>query len=178
MEKNPQIFISYAHDDELFADKILSFSNKLRSKGIDAIIDQYEDSPPEGWHRWMENQIMQSDYVLVVCTQLYYQKCHCIDNKAGRGVSWEVLIIYQHLYDSHSNNTKFILVIFENDDWDNVLIPLKSATIYNVGETKDFDDLYWRLRDKKKVEKPPLGELTPLPTKERVQVFFFIVNKY
>lgn len=33
------------------------FANKLRSEGIDAILDQYEEAPSEGWPRWMENSI-------------------------------------------------------------------------------------------------------------------------
>ncbi|WP_455810073.1 SEFIR domain-containing protein [Clostridium butyricum] len=44
----PKVFISYAHDTEQFADKVLEFSNTLRSYNIDANIDQYEECPPEG----------------------------------------------------------------------------------------------------------------------------------
>ena len=40
-----KVFISYAWEDDRFAEKVLNFSNKLRSKGIDANIDQYEENP-------------------------------------------------------------------------------------------------------------------------------------
>lgn len=45
-EINPKVFISYSQDSVEFADKVLDLSNKLRREGIDAILDQYEESPP------------------------------------------------------------------------------------------------------------------------------------
>jgi hypothetical protein len=70
-EKNPKVFISYCQENLDFSDKVLKFSNNLRSEGIDTILDQYEESPREGWVRWMENSISSSDYVIVICTEEY-----------------------------------------------------------------------------------------------------------
>lgn len=53
MENNPKVFISYAHKNQAYEDKVLELANRLRSEGIDAMIDQYEEAPPEGWPRWM-----------------------------------------------------------------------------------------------------------------------------
>ena len=74
MNTNPKVFISYTHDNIDHADKVLLFSNKLRSEGIDTILDQYEDSPPEGWPKWMDRQIKNVDYVLMICTSTYYKR--------------------------------------------------------------------------------------------------------
>ena len=41
---NPIVFISYSQDSLSFSDKVLDFSNRLRSEGIDAILDQYEEA--------------------------------------------------------------------------------------------------------------------------------------
>lgn len=79
----------------------------LRSEGIDANIDLYEEAPVEGWPRWMENQINNSDFVLVVSSKSYFEKCYSESHK-GKGISWEVNIVYQHIYDANSTNTKFI----------------------------------------------------------------------
>ena len=49
----PTVFISYSHDSEEHADRALALGNRLRKQGVDAILDQYEDSPPEGRTRWM-----------------------------------------------------------------------------------------------------------------------------
>lgn len=36
-ENNPIVFISYSQDSLTFADRILKFSNKFRSEGIDVL---------------------------------------------------------------------------------------------------------------------------------------------
>ena len=60
------VFISYSHDSDDLCDKVLELSNYLRDNGIDSNIDQYEECPPEGWPRWMENQIRTAEFVIVV----------------------------------------------------------------------------------------------------------------
>lgn len=62
--ENPVAFISYTHDSEDHQNQVLEFANKLRSEGIDAVLDQYEESPKEGWPRWMDRQIHNADYDL------------------------------------------------------------------------------------------------------------------
>lgn len=170
MNTNPKVFISYSHQDADYEDKVLSFANKLRKEGIDANIDLYEESPPEGWPRWMENQIRNADFVLVVCDKSYYEKCYS-DHK-GKGVSWEVNIVYQHIYDASTENTKFIPIFFDYDDMQYILTPLKAFTYYNVGDDNEYEKLYWRLRGVSRAQKPSLGKLKPLPEKERKTMFF------
>lgn len=167
MAYNLKVFISYAHEGSAISDIVLKFSNKLRSKGIDSSIDQYETSPPEGWPRWMENQISQSNYVLIFCTKMYHDKFYQHDGKSGKGVSWEVSIIYQLLYDSTGTNTKFIPIVLDTQEIQYVPTPLKSATFYNINDDVEFDKLYWRLLGINTIEKPSLGKLEPLPEKER-----------
>ena len=70
------VFISYSHDSDDLCDKVLELSNYLRDNGIDSNIDQYEECPPEGWPRWMENQIRTAEFVIVVCTALYLKKSY------------------------------------------------------------------------------------------------------
>ena len=48
MSKHPKVFISYSHQNTEYENKILSFANNLRSEGIDANIDLYEEAPTEG----------------------------------------------------------------------------------------------------------------------------------
>lgn len=171
MSENPKVFISYSHQDASYENKILDFANHLRSEGIDANVDLYEESPVEGWPRWMENQINESDFVLIVNSKSYYEKCYSDDQKS-KGISWEVNIVYQHLYDASTINTKFIPVFFEKEDEQYILTPLKSFTFYNIGEKESFEKLYWRLRGIPKTQKPPLGKLRPVPKKEQRTMFF------
>lgn len=169
MSEHPKVFVSYSHQNQEYENKILELTNHLRAEGIDANVDLYEESPEEGWPRWMENQINNSDFVLVVNSKSYFEKCY---SKSGKGISWEVNIIYQHIYDMSAINTKFIPIYFDESDKQYILPPLKSFTFYNVGEKEGFDKLYWRLRGFTKTEKPPLGKLRPLPQKEKKSIFF------
>lgn len=170
MENNPKVFISYAHKNQAYEDKVLELANRLRSEGIDAMIDQYEEAPPEGWPRWMEHQIMESEFVLVLCEETYYQKLY--SEKKGKGVVWEANIVYQMLYDTAAETNKFIAVFFDDADQQYIPTPLKPYTYYNLLDEKQYDRLYWRFRGVTNSKKPPLGELKPLPEKERKTMFF------
>lgn len=168
-ETNPKVFISYSHDSKEHQDRVLEFSNKLRGEGIDCIIDQYEDSPPEGWPKWMDRNVKKSDFVLVVCTETYYNRVIGTDEK-GNGIKWESTLIYQQLYNSGSHNTKFIPVIFKDGKFENIPEPLQGSTFYNADDKDAYEKLYWRLRGQK-AKKPELGKLRELPEKERKTLF-------
>jgi hypothetical protein len=70
----PKVFISYSHDSLAHADRVRELSDRLRADGIDCTIDQYEVLPPGGWPRWMDKQIRDADFVLMVCTETYYRR--------------------------------------------------------------------------------------------------------
>jgi hypothetical protein len=172
MEQNLKVFISYCQENIDFSNKVLELSNKLRDEGIDTILDQYEESPVEGWPRWMENSINKSDNVIVICTEEYLNRLQGnAPMGVGRGVKWESNIIYQHLYNNDSLNLRFIPVVFNSSDVNYIPLPLQGATYYDVSSPKRYDDLYWRLRGINKKEKPSLGKLRPLPRKDRKSLF-------
>lgn len=168
-EKNPTVFISYSHDSKEHQDRVLRLSNKLRSEGIDCSLDQYEDSPLEGWPKWMDRQVKNSDFILVVCTETYYSKVLGVDEK-GMGIKWESTLIYQQLYNAGANNAKFIPIIFDDGKFEHIPEPLQGATFYDVDNSHDYDKLYWRLRGVRAV-KPELGTPRELPVKERKTLF-------
>lgn len=70
----PRVFISYSHDSPEHMSHVKTLSDRLCSEGVDSNIDQYEQSPSEGWPRWMVRQIREADFVLVVCTQRYLRR--------------------------------------------------------------------------------------------------------
>lgn len=170
-DKNPKVFISYSHDSKEHQDKVLVFSNKLRSEGIDCILDQYEESPPEGWPRWMDKYIRITDYVVMICTDDYYKRVMGLEEEGiGLGARWEGNLIYQHLYNSGTLNYRFIPVVFNDGNKKNIPEPIQGSTYYNVDDSQQYDNLYWRLRGVK-TKKPELGKLRELPAKERRTLF-------
>jgi len=112
-----KVFISYSHDSEEHAKRVLSFTNLLVKDGIDCILDQYTPHPAEGWPRWMDRNITEADFVFMICTRTYYNRVMGLEETGtGPGVKWEGNLIYNKLYKNDSVNEKFIPVLFKHED--------------------------------------------------------------
>ena len=169
---SPKVFISYSHDSQEHKERVLALADRLREDGIDSSIDQYEDSPPEGWQRWMLNQVEAADYALIVCTQQYDRRFRGQEEVGkGKGVTWEGGMIIQELYDAQGQNSKFIPVTFTSEDSEFIPSPLRSATFYRLSTPDGYELLYRRLTNQPRTRKPVLGKLRTLPHRERKQLF-------
>lgn len=170
--EHPKVFISYSHDSPEHMDRVLELSKRMRQEGIDCHIDQYEDSPPEGWPRWMTRQIEKADFVLVICTETYDRRFRGIEETGkGLGVKWEGAVVTQELYDAESNNTKFIPAGFSSADLAHIPVILRGANRYDLITKEGYEALYRRLTGQPRVVKPNLGEIQPMPPLVRKQNF-------
>lgn len=146
-----QVFISYSHGAPTHMEGVLRLSNNLRAFGIETVLDQYLHTPPEGWPRWMEKAIRTADFVLVVCSASYLESATGSATDRGRGVKWEEHLIYQHMYNSGTLNTRFIPVLLDGERENSIPTPLQSATHYRVSSASladpGFIKLYHRLVD-------------------------------
>lgn len=118
----------------------------------------------------MERQVKESDFVLVISNEDYYNKINQLDGKT-KGINWEVNIVYQLLYDDNCENNKFIPVTFNSTDSDFILSPLKPFTIYDVSGNDGFNRLLNRLHGISNTVKPPIGSYEPLEPKEAKTLF-------
>ena len=170
----PKVFISYSWDSDKHKDDVLNLADRLRNDGIDCNIDQYEVSPPEGWPHWMRNQVDQSDFVLVVCTEQYQRRFQGKEKLGrGKGVTWEGAIINQFLYD-RVTNTKFIPVIFSPQAESHIPTELRRFTYYlldfkSLDTDKGYEALYRHLTNQPQNKKPKLGKRRSLPPRQRQQ---------
>lgn len=160
----PKVLISYSHDSPEHAGHVLKLTSRLREDGIDCTIDQYVVVPEEGWPRWMDKRIRDANFVLIVCTETYYQRAMG-DEQPGRGlgVRWEAHLIYQYIYGAGTTNTKFIPVLFEGGSPLHIPTPLQSTNHYFVDTMEGYEDLYRRLTNQARAIKPELGKLRSLP---------------
>jgi SAM-dependent methyltransferase len=171
-ESNPKVLIIYSHETEEHMDRVLSLSDRLRTDGIDCIIDQYETSPPEGWPRWSDNQIEESNFILIVCTKTYEERFKSIEEQGkGKGVKWEGLIILQRFYESEANNRKFIPIIFSPNDQSHIPTILRGTNFYNVDTNDGYEALYRHITDQPNVIKPRIGNIKSMPPRSRKQEF-------
>ena len=168
----PKVFISYSHDSPEHADRVLDLSNHLCADGIDCILDQYEDSPPEGFPRWMDRQIHDADFVLMICTRTYFRRVMGTEKPdAGRGVAWESTLIYQYIYNAGSSNRRFIPVLLEGAYSSDIPTPWQGVRYYRPDTSEGYESLYRRLTDQPFTVKPALGKLRKMPPRERKQGF-------
>jgi hypothetical protein len=114
----------------------------------------------------MDRKVRESKYVLMVCTEPYYHRVMGEEEPGkGLGIRWEGHLIYQHLYSAGAINRRFIPVIFSADHRRFIPTPVQGATYYDLSTPHGYDDLYGRLTDQPKAEKPQLGRRRPLPTR-------------
>ena len=169
---SPKVFISYSHDSQEHKDQVLELADRLREDGIDCTIDQYEESPAEGWQRWMLNQVEEATFVLVACTEQYDRRFRGREEMGrGKGATWEGGVIIQELYDDQGQNSKFVPITLTLEDGNFIPSPLRGATSYRLNTADGYELLYRRLTNQPRTRKPELGKLRTLAPRDRKQVF-------
>lgn len=157
-----RVFISYSHDSPPHMEWVLKLASRLRSDGVDAWIDRYAAAPPEGWPRWMQRQIQESDFIILVCTKNYKARFEGrVPAGEGNGATWEGLIANQILYEDASRNHFFIPVIPPYGDLSDIPIILRSFTCYDLKAHDQYDALYRHITGQPEVLPDPLGEKNP-----------------
>lgn len=173
-QKNPRVFISYSHDRDVWQQKngdpethrkrVFQLAERLRGEGVECIIDQHMANPPEGWPRWMMNQIEEADFVLVIGTETYDRRFRGKEAPdKGFGSQWEGAIITQELYEANGRNQKFIPVIFESSDARHIPLTLRNATHYNVTNDENYNELYYYLTNQPPYIPTALGPIRQRP---------------
>jgi hypothetical protein len=170
----PKVLISYSHDSAEHSKAILELANQFRKDGIDVTIDQYEPDPIEGWLKWMEKRIEESDYVLIVFTEGYYKSSRQENiSGVGKGVAWESQLIEVELYANNTNQRRFIPVVLRDDDREWIIKSMQHFTWYvldnySLDESSGYEKLYRILTNQPKHTRPKLGRLKQLAEREQI----------
>lgn len=170
----PKVFISYSHDSNEHRENVLALSQRLRQDGIDTQLDRYPNgTPPEGWPRWMLNQLDDANFVLVVCTETYYRRFRGYEQPGkGKGADWEGALITQEIYDSRSNTTKFVPIFLGVAVDAHIPEPLRKDSYYALTSEDAYQSLYDFLLGQAGVEPGPLGELKSRPRRQGMALTF------
>jgi len=123
-------------------ERVLALADRLRSQGIDAMIDRFMDAPSAGWPRWCAREIRNADFVLMVCTETYRRRVDLEEEPGkGHGVLWEARLINQELYDAGSVSVKFVPVLLAAGSPDDVPTPVRGMSIFEVETGRGFEGL-------------------------------------
>jgi tetratricopeptide (TPR) repeat protein len=169
-----RVFISYSHDSLEHRANILDLTQELRRAGIDAQIDQFiENSPPLSWPLWMNEQIDQSNFVLIVVTETYATRFMNREQPGrGLGVRWEGNIITSELYYASDDRVKFIPIVVSARDSTHIPTPLRLTTWYDVGiaGNRNLKPLLRHLLNHPAVVAEPIGPVLDLESSETSEV--------
>jgi len=141
---------------------VLNFATTLRNRGIDAILDQWDLKPGNDLAHFMETELSNSDFVVMVCTEQYVEKA----NTGKGGVGYEKMIMTSSLLQK-IDNSKVIPIIRQISK---VGVPtfLSSKLYIDFSNDKDeeynLDELLRTLLNAPLFEKPKIGNnpFTPL----------------
>lgn len=106
----PTAFISYSWDSEGHKQWVAALGARLRSDGIDLMLDEWHLRPGDQLPHFMERAIRDSDFVLIVCTPSYKSKS---DDRSG-GVGFEGNIIGGEVLSGVSDR-KFVPILREGE---------------------------------------------------------------
>src|SRR6266404_1674090 len=106
IEPPPRVLISYAWEDAAHNQWVKDLGTKLRTDGVDIILDAWSTALGDRLPYFMEEAVRDSDFVVYICTPEYKRKS---DHRI-RGVGYEGNVITAELY-ATSNERKFIPVL-------------------------------------------------------------------
>jgi HEAT repeat protein len=143
--------------------------------GLQVFIDQNRDEQEEKvpWPIWMEDKIDVADFVLLVCTELYWKKVRQkVPADVGQGVCWEANLIYNWLYERKLNTTKFIPVLLSPKQERFIPGPLKGTRRFMLNSQSDYDHLCALLTGQHRIHFPKQGEHLPTMAQRTVRPLF------
>ncbi|HLX07295.1 MAG TPA: SEFIR domain-containing protein, partial [Thermoanaerobaculia bacterium] len=153
----PRVFVSYSHDSDEHMQAVRALAERLIRLGCDCVLDQYESHPAKGWAQWMDRQLDEADFVLVVCTEGYYRKAKGKRPRAGLGVRFESVLIVQDLYDAGMWNERFIPVLLHELPAELILRPLRGFNHYRLDRPESFEELLRHLTGQPRYLRPAPG---------------------
>ncbi|MFC4932452.1 toll/interleukin-1 receptor domain-containing protein [Massilia sp. GCM10023247] len=151
----PVVFISYSHDSQEHKQWVLDLATRLRSSGVDAILDQWDLGPGSDLPHFMEQSLARASRVLMICTERYVEKA----NGSKGGVGYEKMIVTGDLLKSIDSN-RVIPIVRQAGT---VHLPTFLASKFYIDLSTDdlfesgMDQLLRALLNAPLFVKPPLG---------------------
>ena len=151
------VFISYAHGNRKNKVWVQEFAERLRSDGIDIILDQWDSLPGMNVKQFMKDGLKKSRKVLCICSRDYCLKA----TKGAGGVGYEKKIMLNEMK-LKQRSKKWIPVIRNNPHPSQMPRFLNGRFSIDLRYSKSYDENYKKLlgflTEKQLLSKPPLGK--------------------
>lgn len=155
--KVPKVFVNYSHEEPEHDSWVLELAASLRNNGVDTTLDQWDLRPGHDTTLFMESQIRDSDFVVLVCTPIYAEK----SNIPLGGVGYEKNIISAEILHSKDLRPKFIPVLRKGDF--QTALPTYLGSRYGIDfrtsrdKGEALDELLRTIHEISPASKPPIG---------------------
>ncbi|MCC9035019.1 toll/interleukin-1 receptor domain-containing protein [Chryseobacterium sp. Ch-15] len=153
----PVVFISYSHDTEEHKDWVLQIATRLRSNGIDVILDRWNLKLGSDLASFMERGLSKSTRIICICSENYVNKAN--DGKGGAGYEKRI-ISSEYINDQ---NTNWVIPIIRNNSSGKKVPTFLSGSIYINFEDplqyeKNYEELLRDILDEPVIPIPPIGK--------------------
>lgn len=152
----PKVFISYSHDSAEHKQWVLAFATTLRDRGVDAVLDQWDLKPGDDLPEFMEQNLVEVDYAIMICTKRYVKKAD-----AGEGgVGYEKMIMTSQLLSKISQNKVIPIVREKSENQVPTFLKSKLYIDFTNDEEVEFalDELLRTLFKSPLYNKPEIGK--------------------
>lgn len=152
----PTVFISYSHDNELHKNWVLQLATRLRSNGVDVLLDRWNLKLGQDLAAFMERGLSSSHRVLCICSETYVTKA----NDGEGGVGYEKQIITDELLGDL--NTNWVIPVIRNNPQLKKVPSFLAGRMYvsfeddKLYETR-YEEVLRELLDEPLLPIPPLG---------------------
>lgn len=167
----PVVFISYSHDNEEHKNWVLQLGTRLRSNGVDVVLDRWNLKLGSDVASFMERGLSNSHRVVCVCSESYVEKAN--DGKGGVGYEKQI-ITAELLTDLNSN---WIIPLVRNNSAIKKIPTFLAGRYYisfeenNLYESK-YEELLRDLLGEPVLPIPPIGNSPFQTVKEFAQQKF------
>ncbi|MHB9955777.1 toll/interleukin-1 receptor domain-containing protein [Vibrio campbellii] len=151
----PKVFISYSHDSQEHKKWVLELAQRLRNSGVDAILDQFRLGLGDDLGSFMEQGVVTSDRIIMVCTETYVGKA----NDGLGGVGYEKMIMTADYM--NKIETKKVIPLIRQKGSNDVPAFLKSRLHINFSRDDEFelqfDNLLREIHEAPLFKEPEVG---------------------
>lgn len=152
----PKVFISYSHDSEEHKEWVLQLATRLRSNGVDVLLDRWNLKLGSNLSAFMEHGLSASQRVICVCSEIYVKKAN--GGKGGAGYEKQIMSA-EYLEDQ---NKDWVIPLIKNNTTDKKTPAFLGGRQYvsfedpNLYESK-YEELLRDILDEPVLPIPPIG---------------------
>jgi len=153
----PTVFVSYSHDDQTHSDWVLQLATRLRSNGVDVLLDRWNLRLGKDLAAFMERGLSEANRVICICSENYVEKA----NMGGGGVGYEKQIITAELMVDLNSN--WVVPVIRNNSQDKkaptflrgrLFVSFENDSLYEGS----YEELLRELLDEPVLPIPPIGK--------------------